>query len=202
MARAAGLTKSMVDQAVAATAGQVTPKGNAFHEGHAVVYPAHGVGRIDRIGTEEIAGHSLDVIQISFEENRMTLRIPLAKARAAGLRELASKDTLQEAFTILKGRSRVGRGPWGRRAQDFQAKINTGDPKAIAEVLRDLRRKPDASEASFSERQIVEAAMDRFATELAAVDRIEKPVALARISEVLRSGDTTAPEPVPEAEAE
>ena len=115
-------------------------KAEMFVEGDHVVYPTHGVGKVERIATEEIAGHKLELIHITFEENRMTLRVPVAKARTAGLRKLASRKLFDEALAVLKGRARIKRTMWSRRAQEYEAKINSGDPLAIAEVVRDLHR--------------------------------------------------------------
>ncbi len=115
-------------------------KAEVFEEGDHVVYPTHGVGKVERIATEEIAGHKLELIHITFEENRMTLRVPVSKARTAGLRKLATRKLFDEALAVLKGRARVKRTMWSRRAQEYEAKINSGDPLAIAEVVRDLHR--------------------------------------------------------------
>ncbi len=131
-------------------------KAENFVEGDHVVYPTHGVGRVERIATEEIAGHKLELIHITFEENRMTLRVPVTKARTAGLRKLATRKMFDEAY---------------------EAKINSGDPLAIAEVVRDLHRNAGQPDQSFSERQIYEAAMDRLAAELGALDGIDKAAA-------------------------
>ena len=122
------------------------------------VYP-NGVGKVERIATEEIAGHKLELIHITFEENRMTLRVPVAKARSAGLRKLATRKLFDEALAVLKGRARIKRTMWSRRAQEYEAKINSGDPLAVAEVVRDLHRNSGQPDQSFSERQIYEAAM-------------------------------------------
>ena len=149
-------------------------KPEIFVEGDHVVYPTHGVGKVERIATEEIAGHKLELIHITFEENRMTLRVPVAKARSAGLRKLATRKLFDEALTVLKGRARIKRTMWSRRAQEYEAKINSGDPLAIAEVVRDLHRNAGQPDQSFSERQIYEAAMDRLAAELAALDKTDK----------------------------
>ncbi len=161
-------------------------KAEIFQEGDHVVYPTHGVGKVERIVTEEIAGHRLELIHITFEENRMTLRVPVAKARTAGLRKLASRKLFDEALAVLKGKARIKRTMWSRRAQEYEAKINSGDPLAIAEVLRDLHRNAGQPDQSFSERQIYEAALDRLARELAAVERIDKDVATQKLNSVLQ----------------
>ena len=158
-----------------------------FAEGDHVVYPTHGVGKVERIATEEIAGHKLELIHITFEENRMTLRVPVAKAKSAGLRKLATRKLFDEALAILKGRARIKRTMWSRRAQEYEAKINSGDPLAIAEVVRDLHRNAGQPDQSFSERQIYEAAMDRLAAELGALERIDKNAAAVKLAEYLKT---------------
>jgi CarD family transcriptional regulator len=162
-------------------------KAEVFVEGDHVVYPTHGVGKVERIATEEIAGHKLELIHITFEENRMTLRVPVAKARTAGLRKLASRKLFDEALTVLRGKARIKRTMWSRRAQEYEAKINSGDPLAIAEVVRDLHRNSGQPDQSFSERQIYEAAMDRLAAELAALDQTDKLSAITKLTNFLRT---------------
>jgi CarD family transcriptional regulator len=162
-------------------------KAEQFAEGDHVVYPTHGVGKVERIATEEIAGHKLELIHITFEENRMTLRVPVSKARSAGLRKLASRKMFDEALAVLKGRARIKRTMWSRRAQEYEAKINSGDPLAIAEVVRDLHRNAGQPDQSFSERQIYEAAMDRLAAELGALERIDKAAASLKLAEFLKT---------------
>src|SRR3978361_1550854 len=130
----------MVSAAFGATAAQAKPTdGDPFHAGDFVVYPTHGVGKVDKIGSEEIGGHNLDLIYISFDENKMTLRVPVAQARVAGLRKLATPEVMAQVMTILAGRPKVSRLMWAKRAQEFQAKINSGDLKAVGEVCRDLQ---------------------------------------------------------------
>ena len=162
-------------------------KAEIFVEGDHVVYPTHGVGKVERIATEEIAGHKLELIHITFEENRMTLRVPVAKARSAGLRKLATRKLFDEALAVLKGRARIKRTMWSRRAQEYEAKINSGDPLAIAEVVRDLHRNAGQPDQSFSERQIYEAAMDRLAAELAALDKTDKLTAATKLTKFLKT---------------
>jgi CarD family transcriptional regulator len=157
-----------------------------FEVGDHVVYPTHGVGRVTGIVTEEIAGHTLTLIVVEFEENRMVLRVPVAKARTAGLRKLSSRKAIEMALSTLKGRARVKRTMWSRRAQEYEAKINSGDPIAIAEVVRDLHRNAGQPDQSFSERQIYEQAMDRLASELAAIEQVDKPTAAAKLATVLK----------------
>ena len=160
-------------------------KAEIFVEGDHVVYPTHGVGKVERIATEEIAGHKLELIHITFEENRMTLRVPVAKARTAGLRKLATRKLFDEALAVLKGRARIKRTMWSRRAQEYEAKINSGDPVAIAEVVRDLHRNANQPDQSYSERQIYEAALERLASELAAVEAILPEHATQKLEKLL-----------------
>ena len=162
-------------------------KDETFAEGDHVVYPTHGVGRVEKIATEEIAGHRLELIHITFEENRMTLRVPVAKARSAGLRQLATRKLFDEALAVLKGRARIKRTMWSRRAQEYEAKINSGDPLSIAEVIRDLHRNSGQPDQSFSERQIYEAALDRLAAELAALDQTDKNTAVTKLTNYVKT---------------
>jgi CarD family transcriptional regulator len=169
------------------TAPRTPAKAENFVEGDYVVYPTHGVGKVERIAVEEIAGHKLELIHVTFEENRMTLRVPVAKARSAGLRKLATRKMFDDAMVVLKGRARIKRTMWSRRAQEYEAKINSGDPLAIAEVVRDLHRNAGQPDQSFSERQIYEAAMDRLAAELAALDQIDKAAASIKLVDFLKA---------------
>ncbi len=162
-------------------------KAEIFVDGDFVVYPTHGVGKVERIATEEIAGHKLELIHITFDENRMTLRVPTNKARTAGLRKLASQKQFDEVLATLKGRARIKRTMWSRRAQEYEAKINSGDPSAIAEVVRDLHRNAGQPDQSFSERQIYESALDRLAAEYAALEKVDKPTAIERLIAHLKS---------------
>jgi CarD family transcriptional regulator len=162
-------------------------KEETFVEGDYVVYPTHGVGKVEKIAVEDIAGHRLELIHITFDENRMTLRVPVAKARTAGLRKLATRKMFDEAMAVLKGKARIKRTMWSRRAQEYEAKINSGDPLTIAEVVRDLHRNAGQPDQSFSERQIYEAAMDRLAAELAALDKTDKLTAAAKLANFLKT---------------
>jgi len=150
-----------------------------------VVYPTHGVGKVTGIEKQEISGQILKLIIIKFEKDRMTLRVPVGKAEVAGLRKLSSRKMMDSALTTLKGRSRVKRTMWSRRAQEYEAKINSGDPVAIAEVVRDLHRGPDQPDQSYSERQMYQAALDRLARELAAVEKIDEMAAATKLEELL-----------------
>lgn len=134
-----------------------------------IVYPAHGVGQIVRLEKQQVAGIAIELFVINFDQEKMRLRVPTGKARAAGMRALSSEKAVKDAITLLKGRARIKRTMWSRRAQEYDAKINSGDIKLVAEVVRDLYRADDQPEQSYSERQLFEAALDRLAREVAAV---------------------------------
>ena len=163
----------------------MSKSGLEFSVGDHVVYPAHGVGQVQGIETQEVAGYSLEVYVITFDHEKMTLRVPTAKARGAGLRSLAEGNVVSQALTTLKGRARVKRTMWSRRAQEYEAKINSGDLVSIAEVTRDLFRADDQPEQSYSERQIFEAASSRLARELAAMEESDEKTAQAKILQIL-----------------
>ncbi len=150
-----------------------------------VVYPAHGVGKIISIDEDEVAGIRLEMFVISFEKDKMTLRVPTNKASSVGMRSLSSPNVVGKAMETLKGRARVKRAMWSRRAQEYEQKINSGDLISIAEVVRDLHRNDDQREQSYSERQLYEAALERLSREVAAVDGIEEFLAQQKIGEVL-----------------
>ena len=156
-----------------------------FAAGDLVVYPTHGVGKILGIEEQEIAGHTLNVFVVLFDKDRMTLRVPLAKAKMSGLRKLSSHKEMDAALTKLKGRSRAKRTMWSRRAQEYEQKINSGDPASIAEVVRDLYRNVGQPEQSYSERQIYQAALDRLVREFAAVEKIDEDTAARRLEQML-----------------
>lgn len=180
------MTAAMVTAALEATAAKIKPKdSHPFRKGDTVVYPAHGVGRVDHVGFEEIAGHRLNLIHISFADNQMTLRVPVAHARNAGLRKLASQETLAAALRTLKGRPRISRLMWAKRAQEYLAKINTGDPGALAEVVRDLQSAGDGSSSSTSQRNLFELALGRLAGEVAAIQGIARSDATEMLNQIL-----------------
>ncbi len=156
-----------------------------FKAGDSVVYPAHGVGKIEGVEIQTIAGMQIKLYVIAFEKDRMRLKIPVAKAQTSGLRKLSTTARLDDALKTLKGRSRVRRTMWSRRAQEYETKINSGDPVAIAEVLRDLKRSNDDTEQSYSERQIYQSALERLAREVAAVDKITESKATERLEEIM-----------------
>src|SRR5947207_4613677 len=150
-----------------------------------VVYPTHGVGKITRVEEQEVAGMRLEVFVITFEKDKMTLRVPTAKAKAVGMRKLSSPDIVANALNTLKGRARIKRTMWSRRAQEYEAKINSGDLVSIAEVIRDLHRASDQPEQSYSERQLYETALDRMAREVAAIERIDRDAAIGILNKSL-----------------
>ena len=163
----------------------MSKNGHDFSIGDHVVYPAHGVGQIQGIETQEVAGISLEVYVITFDHEKMTLRVPTRKAKTAGLRPLAAGDVVTQALTTLKGRARVKRTMWSRRAQEYEAKINSGDLISIAEVVRDLHRAENQPEQSYSERQLYESALDRMAREVAAIERIDRDAAITLLNKSL-----------------
>ena len=162
-------------------------KKNEFRPDDFVVYPAHGVGKIVSIEEQEVAGLKLEMFVISFEKDKMTLRVPTARASEIGMRGLASPDLIEKALDTLKGKARVKRAMWSRRAQEYEQKINSGDLMSIAEVVRDLHRNDDQREQSYSERQLYEAALDRLTREVAAVGGLEEGDAQKRVDDVLTS---------------
>ena len=155
--------------------------------GDYVVYPTHGVGKVTGFEEQEIAGDKLRLIVIDFHKDRMILRVPITKAETSGLRRLSSRDEMKIALKTLKGRSRVRRTMWSRRAQEYEAKINSGSPVSIAEVVRDLHRNADQPDQSYSERQIYQAALDRLVRELAAVEEIDEDAASQQLETVLQA---------------
>ena len=157
-----------------------------FSVGDHVVYPAHGVGSVVGVETQTIAGYSLEVYVITFTHEKMTLRVPTQKALASGLRPLAEGNVVSRALTILKGRARVKRTMWSRRAQEYEGKINSGDLMSIAEVVRDLHRAENQPEQSYSERQLYESALDRMAREVAAIEQIDRDAAIGILNKSLQ----------------
>ena len=156
-----------------------------FDVGDYVVYPKHGVGRVIELQNDEIAGMQLELYVLRFEKEKMTLRVPTNKAESVGMRKLSSDKTLKQAMDTLTGKPKVKRTMWSRRAQEYEAKINSGDLVSIAEVTRDLFRPDDQPEQSYSERQIFEAASSRLARELAAMEKTDEPAALQKILDIL-----------------
>jgi CarD family transcriptional regulator len=166
-----------------------------FKTNEYIVYPAHGVGQITSIEEQEVAGYKLELFVISFIKDKMTLRVPTAKIAAVGMRKLAEPNMVKRALETLKGRARIKRTMWSRRAQEYEAKINSGDITAIAEVVRDLYRSDQQPEQSYSERQLYEAALDRLSREIAAVQRITETEAIKEIEGALAKGPRRGPKP-------
>jgi len=152
-----------------------------FKTNEFVVYPAHGVGQILAIEEQEIAGAKLELFVINFMKDKMTLRVPTAKVANVGMRKLSDPALVKRALETLKGRARVKRTMWSRRAQEYEAKINSGDIVAIAEVVRDLYRSESQPEQSYSERQLYEAALDRLSREIAVVQHVTETEAVKEI---------------------
>lgn len=158
-----------------------------FKKGDYVVYPAHGVGEIEAVEIQIIGGMEIKLYAIAFEKDRMRLKVPVFKAHASGLRRLSTSNRMDDALKTLQGRAQIRRAMWSRRAQEYETKINSGDPVAIAEVLRDLKRSNDESEQSYSERQIYQSALERLAREVAAVERITEIEAAERLENMIKS---------------
>ncbi len=173
-----------------------------FKTGEHIVYPSHGVGRITSIEEQEVAGFKLELFVIHFEKDKMTLRVPVPKIASVGMRKLSEPTILKKALETLKGRARVKRTMRSRRAQEYEAKINSGDLVAISEVVRDLYRSEAQPEQSYSERQLYEAALDRMARELAAVDNLTETEAIKLIEQNLLKGPRRAGKGEADAEAE
>ena len=171
-----------------------------------IVYPAHGVGQILAIEDQEVAGYKLELFVINFIKDKMTLRVPTAKVANVGMRKLSEPALVKKALETLKGRARVKRTMWSRRAQEYEAKINSGDIVAIAEVVRDLYRSESQPEQSYSERQLYEAALDRLSREIAVVQHVTETEAVKEIESQLakspRRGAKTEAEVEADADAE
>ena len=159
----------------------------AFNSGEFVVYPAHGVGKVADISTQKIGGAELELIVVNFDKDKMTLRVPLSKAESVGLRKISETPVMDEALGVLKGMAIVRKIMWSRRAQEYENKINSGSPVAIAEVVRDLYRRENLSEQSYSERQIYEQALDRLANEYAICNNISAGDATKKLLDILAS---------------
>jgi CarD family transcriptional regulator len=164
-----------------------------FKNGEFIVYPAHGVGQIVAVEEQEVAGFRLELFVITFVKDKMTLRVPTGKVAAVGMRKLAEPDLVRRSLDILLGRARIKRTMWSRRAQEYEAKINSGDLTSIAEVVRDLYRSEAQPEQSYSERQLYEAALDRLAREVAVVQKLGEAEALKAIEGQLQKGQRRGP---------
>lgn len=172
----------MADKPVVATPAA---KKLVFKVNELIVYPAHGVGRVVQIEEQEIAGIKLELYIVDFEKEKLRLKVPTSKSEQKGMRKLADKPLIDHSMKVLKGRARVKRTMWSRRAQEYEAKINSGDLIAVAEVVRDLYRSERQPEQSYSERQLFEQALDRMAREIAAVKKIDDDMAIKEIETFL-----------------
>jgi CarD family transcriptional regulator len=184
------------------TSNKKTTQRQGFKTNEFIVYPAHGVGQIIAIEEQEVAGAKLELFVINFIKDKMTLRVPTAKIVSVGMRKLAEAPLVKRALETLKGRARIKRTMWSRRAQEYEAKINSGDIVAIAEVVRDLYRSETQPEQSYSERQLYEAALDRLSREIAAVQRVTETEAIKEIEAALAKGPRRGPKPSEEVGSE
>jgi CarD family transcriptional regulator len=171
-----------------ATQQKKSAQRHGFKTGEYIVYPAHGVGQISSIDEQEVAGHKLELFVIDFQKDKMRLKVPVAKATSIGMRKLSETDYVDRALKVVQGRARIKRTMWSRRAQEYDAKINSGDLISISEVVRDLYRADNQPEQSYSERQLYEAALDRMAREIAAVNRMSETEAVRLIEVNLNKG--------------
>ena len=157
----------------------------AFNSGDYVVYPAHGVGKVADITKQKVAGTELELIVVNFDKDKMTLRIPMTKAENSGLRRISETSTMNDALSVLKGKAKVKKVMWSRRAQEYENKINSGNPVAIAEVIRDLYRNENIAEQSYSERQIYEQAVNRLASEVSVYSNCSMEEANKKLLDIL-----------------
>ena len=174
--------------AAAKPAAKPAPQRTGFKSGEHIVYPAHGVGQIIALEEQEVAGFKLELFVISFAKDKMILKVPMPKVIAGAIRKLADADTVKKSLDTLTGRARIKRTMWSRRAQEYEAKINSGDLGSIAEVVRDLYRSEAQPEQSYSERQLYESALDRMAREIAVVQKLTDSEALKLIESHLQKG--------------
>ena len=182
-------------------AAKPTSQRQGFKTGEYIVYPAHGVGQVVAIEEQEVAGFKLELFVISFAKDKMTLKVPVPKVVSVGMRKLAEPEVVRKCLDTLTGRARIKRTMWSRRAQEYEAKINSGDLVSITEVVRDLYRSDAQPEQSYSERQLYEAALDRVARELAAVNKLTDSEALKLIDGQLQKGPRRGTKAEAEAEA-
>ncbi|MEM7299572.1 MAG: CarD family transcriptional regulator [Pseudomonadota bacterium] len=171
---------------------------NGFKTGEYVVYPAHGVGQILAIEEQEIAGMALELFVINFEKDKMKLRVPVTKIESVGMRKLSDMPVIEKALVTVQGRARIKRTMWSRRAQEYDAKINSGDLIQISEVVRDLFRSENQPEQSYSERQLYEAALERMAREVSVVKKVSETEAVRLIEANLAKGPRRGPKPAEE----
>jgi CarD family transcriptional regulator len=198
VAKALGRRKQPEPGVIPGMTPKKTTQRQGFKINEFIVYPAHGVGQIMAIEEQEVAGAKLELFVINFVKDKMTLRVPTAKIAAVGMRKLAETALVKRAIETLKGRARIKRTMWSRRAQEYEAKINSGDIVAIAEVVRDLFRSESQPEQSYSERQLYEAALDRLSREIAAVQHVTETEAVKEIEAALAKGPRRGPKPAEE----
>ena len=172
-----------------------TVQRQGFKTNEFIVYPAHGVGQIVSIEEQEVAGFALELFVINFAQDKLTLRVPISKIESAGMRKLADDATINKGLKTLQGRARIKRTMWSRRAQEYEAKINSGDLISISEVVRDLYRSENQPEQSYSERQLYEQAQDRLAREISAVNKISHTEAVVEIEKNLSKGPRRGAKP-------
>jgi CarD family transcriptional regulator len=201
VAKPAHRRKPEAEGATLGMTAKKTTQRQGFKTSEFIVYPAHGVGQIVAIEEQEVAGVRLELFVISFVKDKMTLRVPTSKIASVGMRKLAETPMVKRALETLKGRARIKRTMWSRRAQEYEAKINSGDIVAIAEVVRDLFRSESQPEQSYSERQLYEAAIDRLSREVAAVQRLTETEAVKEIEAALAKGPHRGPKPDVEEDA-
>ena len=189
-AAAAAAPVAVAAKPAAPVAKPVTPAApvaakKVFKIGELVVYPAHGVGKISNIEEQEIAGVKLELYIVDFEKEKLRLKVPTNRAEQKGMRHLADRTLIEQAMKVIRGRARIKRTMWSRRAQEYDAKINSGDVIAVSEVIRDLYRSDRQPEQSYSERQLFEQALARFARELAAVRKVDEDQCIRELEEFL-----------------
>ncbi len=182
---AAPAAKPVAAAAPAKAAAAPQPKKQIFKIGELVVYPAHGVGKISNVEEQEIAGVKLELYIVDFEKEKLRLKVPTNRAEQKGMRHLADRVMIETAMKVIRGRARIKRTMWSRRAQEYDAKINSGDMIAVAEVIRDLYRSERQPEQSYSERQLFEQALARFARELAAVRKVDEDQCIKELEDYL-----------------
>ncbi len=161
--------------------------GNGFEIGSWVVYPSHGVGKLSGVETVEVDNESVEFLVVYFEKCNLTLKIPAVKAVSAGLRKISTKDDINEVFEFLRHKSKRKKAMWSKRAQEYELKINSGNPVNIAQVVRELYKEGGEMELSFSERQMYQQAMERLAREVSVVENIDESEAVRRLEMVLQA---------------
>ncbi|MEE9273301.1 MAG: CarD family transcriptional regulator [Robiginitomaculum sp.] len=189
-------------KAAAGTLAKLKTQRHAFKVDSHIVYPAHGVGKVIAIKQETIAGFDIESYIVEFLQDQMTLRVPTKKAKNLGMRKLANDNVLKDSFTTLKGRARIKRTMWSRRAKEYESKINSGDLILLTEVVRDLHRTEDQPDQSYSERQLYERAIERLVREHAAIQKLDRGVAMEKILDTLTKARTRASEKVEEKKGE